>query len=233
MTKLTFPYEYYTSIEQLSADTSWPCYQHFSSTLTRKQPSCYRKIIVESLKLARELWPDISFSSFQRILNLNDFVIGSETDFAISNEMNKWFVVDPKVYLLSKFTFENREMQNMLEFLNHYNIIDVVVLTEAFLKFSRSFYSNFELNPLEFVSLPGMAEKAMWNNYDASVNSPYTFHNSFKSIAQLIRKQIIGGLSCCFHRHATTAKEPINDLTMRTPSGKPIKLIKSFDVNSM
>ena len=116
---------------------------------------------------------------------------------------------------------------------NHYNIIDVVVLTEAFLKFSRSFYKNFQLNTLEFVSLPGMAEKAMWSNYDATVNSPYTFHNNFKSIAQLIRTQIIGGLSCCFHRHAATVKEPINDVTMRTPSGKPIKLIKSFDVNSM
>ena len=231
--KLTFPYERWTTIEDISLQKEWPSYTDFVSTLSRKKPVCYKTLILSSFDLAKELWNTITFEEFTKILNLTEFVFGNEKNFTMKDNIAEWFVVDPETYLRSKHTFEVKQMKNMLEYLKLYNCLDVEVLTQAFGRYSKAFFENFTLNPLDFVSLPGMAEKAMWRNYDTAVNSPYTFHNNFSYVPKLIRCQILGGLSCCFHRHAQTSvnSEP-DPLTTKTPSGKDIKILKSYDVNS-
>ena len=231
--KLTFPYERWDAIEAVASKKDWPAYGDFASSLSRKKPTCYKKSIMNALRVAKELWEDITFVQFIEALSLKQYVSGDENNFSIADNIANWYVVDPEVYLRSKHTYEVRQMENMLEYLKFYNCVDVEVLTAAFSRYSKSFFENFALNPLDFVSLPGMAEKAMWRHYDTTVNSPYTFHDNFSHVPKLIKSQIVGGLACCFHRHAQTAisSEP-DPLTTKTPSGKDIKILKSFDVNS-
>ena len=231
--KLTFPYERWSTIDEVALQEKWPAYDYFTSSLPRKKPVCYKQTIIDAFNLAKELWDGITFDKFTQILSLTEFVSGNENSFALAENIANWFVVDPEIYLRSMHTYEVNRMGNMLEYLKFYNCVDVEVLTEAFKRYSQCFFDNFALNPLNFVSLPGMAERAMWCQYDTNVNSPYTFNNDFSFVPKLIKSQILGGLSCCFHRHVQTSinSEP-NALTTKTPSGKYIKILKSYDVNS-
>ena len=213
--------------------TEWPEYGDFASSLSRKKPTCYKKSITDAFNLAKELWTGITFNEFIKVLSLTEFVSGDENNFSTKPNIAEWFVVDPETYLRSKHTFELNRMENMLDYLKLYNCVDVEVLTEAFSRYSKLFFENFTLNPLDFVSLPGMAERAMWRHYDTNVNSPYSFHDDFSSVPKLIRSQLLGGLSCVFHRHAqTSVNSQPNPLTTKTPSGKDIRILKSYDVNS-
>ena len=56
--------------------------------------------------------------------------------------------------------------------------------------------------------LPAFAQYAMFNLYDKSCASIFTFPPDFQDLAKLFRQNTLGGICNVYKRHATTHNEP-------------------------
>ena len=57
----------------------------------------------------------------------------------------------------------------------------------------------FGLDGTQTISLPGIAQLAMWKNYDPLSPLVYTFSHRFNAIRTVIRDKLTGGLCNVFH----------------------------------
>ena len=120
----------------------------------------------------------------------------------------------------------------MLGWLKYYNLCDVQPFSLAIENSFRQFNKYFGVSPLTHLSLPSMAQKAMFMNFE--INSPlvYTFSKSFLEINKAFRENCLGGLTNVYRRHCMTgydSKYP--KAAMFTDSGKKFSAILSLDFN--
>ena len=233
--KSLFPYEYFTTIESMKQAIYWPTYQSFRSSLkTFCVENFGDKLIFGLNKYKLEIE--------KTGLNVDSFL---ESKFGIT-DVSQLSSLDghsicPIEYIENYIGYEKLKLvgsiKNMFDYLLFYNIKDTEVLSEAFENYCKAFYDTFEISPLGFSSLPGMSEKILWNYYDNNLNSPYSFSEEFKSVNQLIRKNLQGGLVAVFHRHAATisSSRNLNSLPKAVQyldNGEPISELIGFDFNS-
>ena len=219
-----FPYEKYTTIEQLVTDRNWPALDDFNSRLTRKMHEYTSAQVVEKIK------------SYQQGISIDQNEIYHKIMSAGITKLKS--PVDLDVYLQMWQIFETgkREgkMTNMMDFLCYYNAVDTEVLTEAMQKYISSFIANFKTCPNEFITLPAIAETILWNHYDASEYLPYSFNEEFADLSNLIRSQLAGGLSCVFTRHVEVGQQEMvfDPQVYLATNGDRFQQLIAFDVNS-
>ena len=138
------------------------------------------------------------------------------------------------MWLFYEIKFRCGEMTSMLDYLIYYNSLDTISLVQAFEKYIDSFLNNFNCNPNDFITLPGLAEHVMWSKFNADKYSAYTVGEKFGHINRLIRNNLMGGLSCVFARHIEVGPSAIsfNRNVTTAKNGHPFDRIVAMDANS-
>ena len=229
--KSIFPYEKFDSIESLEACKEWPPMSDFNTTLCKAKIK-YSKQEINTL--LDKLRLKISLHDIQLLKQLDPS--GSST--TIDDLTNVEFPAKLDAYIEMWIYFHEKcslgEMNSMMDYLCFYNSLDTISLVEAFEKYIDSFIDNFDCNPNDFITLPGLAERVMWSKFDSSKFAAYTVGKSFGHINELIRDNLMGGLSCVFARHIEVGSNADKfGLNVTTASnGDKFNRIVAMDANS-
>ena len=123
----------------------------------------------------------------------------------------------------------------MYGFLRHYNLQDVVPFATAIENCFRCYNEHFGVNAITSLSLPAVANTAMFNLYDKEKPLVVTFNNTFKEINQIFRRSIYGGLVNAFRRHVKTFDDDkvVPHSARYASNGNPFTSILSLDFTSM
>ena len=72
--------------------------------------------------------------------------------------------------------------------------IDVAPLTKAISISFKTFYEMFGLDATTCITLPRLAQLAMWRNYDQSCPYIFTFQPRYDFVRKIFREKLTGGL---------------------------------------
>ena len=174
------------------------------------------------------------------------------------------FTLDPELYLDSMKLFYDLKVQgeifSMHDYLLYYNIRsgfknmnsefrlkafeidfepkfrDCIVGLQTFENMNYLFDEQFGISLLNNFSIPSVSLKILWQYYDTSQNSPYSFGPNFPELPQQIRSRCYGGISGPIqsrHVEANGDTEKYPDYVTRTPNGDLVILITAEDVTSL
>ena len=190
--KSLFPYEAFNKISELNECKNWPPYSKFSSVLSKQKVDNFSESLLFYLS---QTTLDVNYV-LQKLFQIENI---SEIDCIIPNS------ICPIEYLNNFIEFEKLKnsgvIQNMYDYLLLYNQKDTELLSEAFQNYINAFINTFGLSPLDYYSLPGMAERILWKNYDNQMNEAFSLPSFCGDINQIIRANLQGGLVAVFHRH--------------------------------
>lgn len=243
-TKGTFCYEYFQNIQQAVACEIWPDFQHFHSSLsypvkniTEKFYSAYEiatsefnitaDIFLEKMSISPEAY-ELSEDPYE--LPTIDF---DKTNLALQT-------LDPITYIKGFISFSELKeigiITNMFDFLAYYNKDDVKILLSALQNYVELFVTNLNINPLDFISLPGLAERVMWTCFDEKIGAPYSFADG--KINELVREGRTGGIvTILTNRHIEigipSTERVFADTVYTVPNGEMIKEVISYDFNNL
>ena len=240
--KGTFCYEFFESIEDAKNCSEWPQYKYFNSSL-----SYPRNDLKERIKIAYDLYiqstvDDKSLTKFFNLMSLDDSMINEDqSEFPCLDHLEiDANSLDPVIYLEGYLSYHELYnlgiITNMLDFLYHYNNDDVEILSDALSKYVELFIKNLRTNPLDYISLPGMAEAIMWSEFDDSKGAAYSMDRA--EVVQMIRGELMGGTVNIFNsRHVEINVPDSNRLYSKevytVPNGSTIKEVISYDFNNL
>ena len=125
---------------------------------------------------------------------------------------------------------ENK-MNNMKDWLIFYNKMDVLPFLDAIQNQFNAFYELFGQNLMDFLSLPGCAQKICYNFFDKQ--SPLICSFNKDIIRKDFRGQLYGGLSNVYHRYLNL-RDDTGPLAGRfAPNGDKFSYFCFFDFNSL
>ena len=229
--KSVFPYEKYQDIAQMANDKLWPSMIDFKSSL-RVSKFQYKvdeiKQIFENVK--KEL--NVNLPTFLSMVTPTGSV--QSIDELCNQKFPVCLMTYSKMWIFFTRSITEGRMDSMLDYLIYYNSLDTEVLADAFSNYVESFINNFNLSPIGFVSLPGIAERVLWRMYDTSENKPYSFSDKFGFINKILRESMAGGLSCVFKRHieVNADDEKYSKCVYRAQNGEKFKKLIAYDANS-
>ena len=241
--KGTFPYEYFQSIDDMKNCKVFPRYDAFKSSLKFPDRSSFRSKFEQAFEKARmelemsadQFLEQMSIPNQSYQLSDNPFELPDTIDFS-----HVHCTLDPLTYIenLIDFNFlaSNLIIDNMYDFLGLYNKKDVEVLKEALLKFCGLFKSNLNINPLDFLSLPGLAETVLWRYFDETVGSPFSLRE--RELNELIHEHNFGGATIILgerHQEINVDKSDreYSSKVYTTPNGETITELRSWDFNNL
>ena len=231
VTKAIFPYEKFSSIEALESTKDWPLMKDFHSKLNQqKHKYTIAQILEQTIKIEQAFSMDLP-EIIQKIDPIG-------TCITVSDLANCEFPVKIEIYVDLWLFFEMKlrcgEMVSMKNYLEYYNSLDTISLVEAFENYIKSFILNFDVNPNDFITLPGLAERVMWSKFDSSKFAPYTFGKDFGHVNKLIRENLKGGLSCVFARHVEVgcSTNQYSRNVHNATNGESFERIIAMDANS-
>ena len=229
--KSVFPYEKYQEIKEMKNDQRWPRMIDFKSSL---HVARFQYSHEEIMKIFQIVETNLGISELMFI-----FMVSPQREIEkIEDLCNFKFPICLKTYadmwILFSKNINNGTMSSMLDYLKFYNGLDTEVLAESFKNYVNSFIANFSLSPIGFVSLPGLAERVLWNMFDISENKPYSFSEKFGFVNAILRESMTGGLSCVFKRHVevNVDDEKYNECVYRSSNGEKFKQLVAYDANS-
>ena len=244
VSKGTFPYEYFQTVDQMKACTIFPNYDAFKSSLKfpdrdnfdSKFRKAFEKARVE-LNLTADQYLTLMSIPHSNYESLSDdpFDLPETIDFS-----NVHCTLDPMIYIDNfieyNFLKRNHFIQNMMDFLCVYNRKDCDILKQALLNYCELFKSNLNVNPLDFLTLPGMAETVLWRYFDETIGSPFSIRE--REINELIHKNNLGGATIIIgERHQEINVDQIDrthaEKVYTTPNRKTITCIRSEDFNNL
>ena len=244
-TKGTFCYEYFQSIQEARECVDWPDYNHFHSSLSYPVKNIidkFRKafdLALSKLQMtADQFLIKMSIPRESYELTDNPFELPDQIDFGETEFLKQ--TLDPITYIEGLISYtELKELgivDNMFEFLAYYNKDDVKILLSALENYVNLFVENLNINPLDFISLPGLAERIMWSKYDARIGAPYSFANA--KINTEVRDGRTGGIvSILTNRHVIIGVSPSErtfcDTVYTVPNGNMISELISYDFNNL
>ena len=244
VSKGIFPYEHFETISAARLATQWPKYEFFRSSLLKRNI----KNIHERMHLAFDMAKtDLSMTvdQFLNQMSIPSSVYSLSPDpYSMPDQIdyestNLSFVIDPVTYIENMVSFnellELGVIGNMYDYLGHYNILDCIVLKETLQSYVNLFIQNLSVNPLDFYTLPGMAERIMWSKFDDTVGSPFSLND--KEFNELIHEQNKGGSVIVAHRHVEVnvpiEKRQYHESVYTTPNGQTITDVESHDMNNL
>ena len=243
-TKGTFCYEYFQSIQEARECKDWPDFNHFHSSLSypvRNIVDKFHKAFdLASSKLqmtAEQFLMKMSIPRESYAISDNPFEL-PEIDFNRTELLKQ--TLNPVIYIEGLISFtELKELgvvDNMFDFLAYYNKDDVKILLTALENYVTLFIENLNINPLDFISLPGLAERIMWSKYDGRVGAPYSFADG--KLNTEVRDGRTGGIvSILTNRHVIIGVLPSDrihsDTVYTVPNGDMISELISYDFNNL
>ena len=187
----------------------------------------------------KSVFPYSKFNSVAEIRNCETFPIYEDFFSELKNEN-----IPFSDYKKAKNEFENRKqlpedhplkINSMIQWLEYYNLLDVVPLAEAINNSFANFFTIFQIDPSFCCSLPKYAQICMFEEYDTEEPFCYSFDRRRSDIRCLFREQgLLGGLVNVFHRFTDLTKDPEVPLAAQyAPNGNPYTRISFFDFNSL
>ena len=229
--KAVFPYEKYSDISQMAEDKYWPRMIEFKSSLSYKK---YQYTSEEIMKVFEQAKTEIHTDEFM----FTFMVTPDNSDPSLGELFRYTFPVCLMSYV-DMWIYYTRcvnagTMNSMLDYLKFYNSIDTELLTDAFKNYVDSFIKNFRLSPIGYVSLPGYAERVLWNMYSIDLDKPYSFSSKHGFVSKIIRENLMGGLSCVFKRHVEidVLEENFSPAVHRAANGEKFTKLIAYDANS-
>ena len=245
--KLLFPYEKYKSVEEMTADTSFPPYIDFKSSLCANNDNLTiskdlrQAFIIYQAKLNQKM-PQ-SLINFENIMKINEFtqiiIKDDGPHFIIQDKYTNLFSFSPSKYIENLFLFEDLkrkgEIRTMLDYLAYYNKSDTILTMKAFDKMVNLFDEKFSVNLLNYYSMPSVAGHLLWQKFDNSIASPYSISPKFNFLGHRFRKACDGGLASPKHRHIACGNQANNfpDFVGKAPNGKSFSNVLGLDFNSL
>ena len=243
-TKGIFCYEYFQNIQEAVECEIWPDLEHFKSSLsfpvdniTERLHLAYEYASAHFQMSAQDFLDKMSVSSEAYELSEDPFELPS-IDLGKTDLQSQ--TLDPLEYIkgFEKYTqlFELGIVSNMFDYLGYYNRDDVKILRSALSNYVELFIKELETNPLDFISLPGLAEQIMWCKFSEEVGSPYSFDDP--AIAELVRNSRHGGITIILGSRHCEINVPLSErkfspVVYTTPNGKTIILLISYDFNNL
>ena len=239
-----FPYEHYESISAAQSESIWPTYKCFESSLMIQNTPDIDQRMREAFEIAKiEL--TMTADTFLNQMSVPEGAYELHPDpFSLPeyinyDSCNLSFAIDPVQYIENMCSFnqliELGVISNMYDFLGHYNVLDVVVLKQALQSYVTLFIDHLQVNPLDFYTLPGMAERIMWDKFDDSVGSPFSLND--QAYNELVHEQNKGGSTLVVHRHVEVNVPPeervFHPSVYTTPNGETITKVESLDQNNL
>ena len=246
ISKATFPYELWSSIQDLEVRTRFPIYDDFQSSLG----ACQSEDYLEELRFLFE--KGLRNGKFNDTFDVEDY-FGWPTGFlrnAFSFSNERVLVEDssellchlhtsPSRYAASLDYFRTRCV-NMINYLEYYNMLDCKLLILSIEKYAEGFLAEWGINVHECISLPTLAQKLAFKKYDPDAYPLYSFNKKYGFLNAEIRSQLFGGMCMVFHRLQKVRPEPFKENEMFlpksvycTPDGSLIKNIELYDFNSL
>lgn len=236
--KLTFPYEHFNDIAEMRQFDHFCPYACFSSSL-RVTPS--HETIQEQIQKAFAS-NEVELEEFINILDLTPYItnrtdVGNFDDLTNIEwtDLDKWWVVNPDVYVKSRLYYEAEGYSTMFEYLIGYCKIDIHVLRDALVNYISNFLQVYNTNPLEYLTIPAMAENILWSEYDSTINTPTTIHAKFEHVYSEIKNAIMGGPAIVFDRHVEINSKDTSTYSKTvhfTKSGEQFQHLFELDLNS-
>ena len=244
VSKGIFPYEHFETISSAQSETKWPKYECFRSSLLKRDLQNIDDKIRSAFEIAKR---DLSMTADNFLeqmsipltaftLDPDPFRLPEKIDY---EKVEFSFILDPVRYIENMVSFEELMelgvIANMYDYLGHYNILDTVVLKETLQSYVKLFIDNLSVNPLDFYTLPGMAERIMWEKFDDTIGSPFSLNN--QEFNELLHEQNKGGCVIVAHRHVELNVPVENRIYSEsvycTPDGNTAKEVNSQDMNNL
>lgn len=114
--------------------------------------------------------------------------------------------IDKNTYNNAKHVYKTLKCKTFKDYHDYYLKVDVLLLTDIFETFRNLMIERYQLDPLHFITLPGLSWSAMMLNTDVKLELI-----SDNDMLLFIEKGIRGGISMVSHRYA----KQTNDSLMR------------------
>ena len=228
--KGVFPYERFSSSDSMKEYTEFPPVKDFVSSLTSSREFIYDKdeynTIVNEFK-AKAPTADYDYIFYSPIPNDDDGKILSPVDLK-AYSINYHFFYEKK---------KNKCDYNFLDFCIYYNGQDTEMLTEALQNYNKEFRTKLNVNPLDYMGIPGIAENILYQYWDATHGHAVSFGKKHEDIFQLFSDACVGGLTAIYgKRHIECGKDvpPGYDASVyRGDNGERYNLCILLDHNSL
>ena len=174
-----FPHRCFESIEEMRKCVKFPPYDEFKSDLNPPNNDDLKKNFDEYRKYKSNLYIEFEDDLFAEI---------SPDGFHTSVDQ----------YLLNLKEFEtkilNNEWNSFVDYTTKYCLLDVDVLMSGMTKYINIFIDEFQISPIDSISMPALASKIMWRSYSKSAPSIYSFSEKFGFLNKEIRERaLLGG----------------------------------------
>ena len=211
----------------------------FRDVLNFSSPTSLDKYLKQwGVPISKSIFPYSYYKSVEELSEAIDF----PPPEAFFNDL-KQIPVDHNLYNTAKEEYNRRKnlpedhkdkMHNMLDWLEYYNRLDTGPLVQAVVNAFTSFSSYFNIDPHQHYSLPSMAFRSMFENYNTNLPYAFSFDEKRDEIRRLFRANLIGGLSSVYCRHLDLSDEGNSPFNARhTPDGSPLTHAGFWDFNSM
>jgi hypothetical protein len=213
----------------------------FKDALKFTAPCSYDKFTrVWDAPTVKGIWPYSLYSDIMEMKAAKKFPPLS--DFA--NTLKGGIRPSMSSYIAGKTEFHRRKLlpvgdpdriSSMLGYLRYYNIQDVLPLAKAIENCFKCYSIYFDINPMSALSLPSLAQEAMFKNFDPTSPLIYSFTNKFKYLSDVFRSSTYGGLVNVYRTHVTTFDQPphVPKTARYAANGDPFTFIIALDVNAM
>ena len=213
----------------------------FKDVLKFTAPCSYNKFLaVWGCPGSKSIWPYSFYNNVEEIKNAKKFPPLSAFESKLRGDTKP----DMKTYIAAKREFYRRQLlpkfhpdriNSMYGFLRFYNTQDVQPLVHALENCFDAYFKYFGVNAITAMSLPSLAQEAMFRNYDPTSALIYSFAEENRDINNLFRKSVFGGLVNVYRRHICTydRAEPIPPAARYADNGNPFTSIISLDFTSM
>ena len=172
ITKGIFPHRHFGSIEEIRKCKEFPPYDSFQSDLV-PLADIYRDEYLEFKKSLKQDDDD----PFENITIFHTSIqeyIDSKNEFEYKLDSNQWF--------------------SFLDYLSEYCMLDVQLLSEGFSNYIEMFMDEFNISPLDSISMPSLAYRLMLKQYGNNCASMFSFSSKFGFLNELLReKSLMGG----------------------------------------
>ena len=188
-------------------------------------------------KLTKSIFPHGYFSDIQQLEKTVNF----PPPAAFYNTIKR-ANVDMNLYQSEKAEFEKRlalpedhpdKMFNFKCWLQYYNNLDTSPMIDAISSSFAAFHKYFDVDPGVNLTLPSIAYKSMFNQFDERLPLAYSFSNRFDHVRKLFRENQVGGLTNVYQRDINLQDGNAPWSALYAPNGDRYTYCGFWDFNSM
>jgi len=212
----------------------------FKDVLRFTAPCSYDQFVsVWGCPGSKSIWPYSYYQSVEEIKAAKTFPPRAAFESKLRGNKKP----EMQIYIAAKTEFYRRKLlpkahpdkiTSMYGFLKFYNKMDVQPLVIALENCFNAYFKYFGVNAITAMSLPSLAQEAMFKNYAPDAPLIYSFAEANRDINKLFRASVFGGMVNAYRRHVCTYdRDDIPKAARYADNGDPFTSIISLDFTSM